>query len=99
MIISLVCGIGSLIEVWRLNCSRAVIAAAGAVTAVIWGWGISQYPAIIPPSITAAQAKSPDGVLWMMLIVILTGGVFLLPALGYLFMLFKGEQEGNKVAS
>jgi cytochrome d ubiquinol oxidase subunit II len=99
VIISLVCGIGSLIEVWRLNCSRAVIAASGAVTAVIWGWGISQYPAIIPPSITATQAKSPDGVLWMMLIVILTGGVFLLPALGYLFMLFKGEQQDRKVAS
>ena len=93
VIVSLICGIGSLIEVWRLNCTRAVIAAGGAVTAVIWGWGISQYPVIIPPGITAATAKAPDGVLWMMLIVIVTGGVFLLPALGYLFMLFKSEQR------
>lgn len=92
VIVSLFCGIGSLVEVWRLNCSRAVIAAAGAVTSVIWGWGISQYPAIIPPLITADQAKAPDTVLWAMLIVIGAGGVFLLPALGYLFYLFKGEQ-------
>lgn len=99
VIVSLICGIGSLIEVWRLNCTRAVIAAGGAVTAVIWGWGISQYPVIIPPGITAATAKAPDGVLWMMLIVIVTGGVFLLPALGYLFMLFKSEQRMSEAAA
>lgn len=93
VIVSLFCGIGSLIEVWRLNCTRAVIAASGAVTAVVWGWGISQYPVIIPPGITAATAKAPDEVLWMMLVVIVTGGVFLLPALGYLFILFKSEQR------
>lgn len=99
VIVSLICGIGSLIEVWRLNCTRAVIAAGGAVTAVIWGWGISQYPVIIPPDITAATAKAPDGVLWMMLVVIVTGGVFLLPALGYLFMLFKSEQRMSEAAA
>lgn len=102
VLVSLACGIGSLVEVWRLNCGRAVVASAGAVAAVIWGWGISQYPAIIPPTILASQAKSPDKVLWMMLAVILTGAVFLLPALGYLFVLFKSEQQkfsGNRSAA
>ena len=90
---SLVFGIGSLVEVWRLNCTRAAIAAAGAVATVIWGWGISQYPAIIPPGITAASSKAPDYVLWLMLIVISTGAVFLLPALAYLLVLFKTKQR------
>ncbi|MBS0206815.1 MAG: cytochrome d ubiquinol oxidase subunit II [Planctomycetes bacterium] len=93
VIASLLCGIGSLVEVWRLNCTRAAIAAGGAVTAVIWGWGISQYPAIIPPAITASSAKAPDNVLWMMLGVISLGAVFLLPALAYLLVLFKREQR------
>ncbi len=91
VIVSLVCGIGSLVEVWRVNCTRAVIAASGAVASVVWGWGISQYPVIIPPHITESVAKSPDNVLWMMLAVIATGAVFLLPALGYLFVLFKSN--------
>lgn len=95
IIVSLVCGIGSLVEIWRLNCTRANLAAAGAVAAVIWGWGISQYPAIIPPGISAFSAKAPDNVLWAMLAVILTGGVFLLPALGYLFVLFKRQQNAS----
>lgn len=95
VIVSLICGIGSLVEVWRLNCLRALIASCGAVTAVIWGWGISQYPAIIPPGITAAQARAPDNVLWLMLAVIAMGAVFLLPALGYLFVLFKREQQSH----
>ena len=93
VIASLVCGIGSLVEVGRLNCTRATVASAGAVACVIWGWGISQYPVIIPPSIDAQSAKAPDNVLWAMLIVIATGGILLLPALGYLFVLFKRQQQ------
>jgi cytochrome d ubiquinol oxidase subunit II len=92
VILSLACGIGSLIEVWRLKCGRASVAAAGAVASVIWGWGISQYPVIIPPGVTASKIKAPDNVLWLMLAVIMTGAVFLLPALGYLLLLFKRQQ-------
>jgi cytochrome bd ubiquinol oxidase subunit II len=91
IVVSLVCGIGSLIEIWRVNCTRAVIAADGAVAAVIWGWGVSQYPAIIPPHITVSVASAPHNVLSMMLVVISLGAVLLLPALGYLFVLFKSR--------
>lgn len=93
VIASLACGIGSLVEVWRLKCTRAAIAAGGAVATVIWGWGVSQYPAIIPPGITAATAKAPDYVLWLMLVVISLGTMFLLPALAYLLVLFKTEEQ------
>jgi cytochrome d ubiquinol oxidase subunit II len=89
VIVSLACGIGSLVELWRSNFTRATFAASGAVAAVIWGWGISQYPAIVPPHITGTIAKAPNHVLWVMLVVIGCGAVLLLPALGYLFFLFK----------
>jgi len=93
VIVSLLCGIGSIVEVWRRNNTLAVIAASGAVASVIWGWGISQYPVIVPPSITSEVAKGPDNVLWMMLAIISLGALLLLPALGYLFVLFKSSSK------
>jgi cytochrome d ubiquinol oxidase subunit II len=90
VILSLVCGIGSLVETWRRNVNLAVIAASGAVASVLWGWGISQYPTIVP-GISTADAKAPDAVLTAMLVVILTGAVLLFPALGYLMWLFKSS--------
>ncbi len=93
ILISLTCGIGSLIETSRGNTTRAVLAASGAVAAVIWGWGVSQYPVLLPPGMSALDAKAPDNVLWMMLAVITLGTVLLFPALAYLFVLFKSESE------
>ena len=92
VIVSLLCGVGSLVEVVRLRGGRAVAAASGAVAAVIWGWGVSQYPRIIPPAIAARDSAAPDNVLWLMLAVIAAGAVFLLPALGYLMVLFKNSK-------
>ena len=89
VLVSLFCGIGSLYELWRQRASRAVLAAMGAVAAVVWGWGVAQYPVLIPPTLTSADAQAPDNVLWWMLVVIVTGAVLLFPALGYLFYLFK----------
>lgn len=93
VIVSLFCGIGSLVELWRRNYVRATVASIGAVASVIWGWGIAQYPMILPPGISAHIAKAPDRVLWLMVVVIGLGAVLLLPALGYLMMLFKSEEQ------
>lgn len=99
VVVSLVCGIGSLVEVWRSQYLRAVIATSGAVAAVLWGWAVSQYPAIIPPSITSETAKAPDNVLWTMLAVIIVGALLLLPSLAYLFILFKSTTTPDKIAA
>ncbi|QDS97435.1 cytochrome d ubiquinol oxidase subunit II [Adhaeretor mobilis] len=93
VVVSLACGIGSLIEVWRNNFLRAVIASSGAVAAVLWGWAVSQYPLIVPPTITSGVSKAPDNILWTMLVVITVGAVFLLPSLSYLFVLFKSNRQ------
>ncbi len=93
VIVSLVCGMGSLVELWKWRFTQAGVAAVGAVAAVIWGWGVSQYPQIIPPSIASDSAKAPDNVLWLMLAVISLGAVLLFPSLGYLFVLFKGDRK------
>ena len=33
--------------------------AAAAVTAVIWGWGVAQYPYLLPPSLTIRAGSAP----------------------------------------
>ena len=33
--------------------------AAAAVTAVIWGWGVAQYPYLLPPSLTIQAGSAP----------------------------------------
>ncbi|GIW98455.1 MAG: cytochrome D ubiquinol oxidase subunit II [Pirellulaceae bacterium] len=97
--LSLLGGIGSLVELGRSNYLRASLAAATAVTAVVWGWGVAQYPLLVPPSIDKDMAKAPDNVLWMMLLVSTIGAGLLLPSLAYLFILFKSSQALEEVES
>lgn len=101
VVVSLLCGIGSLIEIWRSNFMRAVVASAGAVAAVVWGWAVSQYPLIVPPTITSEVSQAPDNVLWAMLAIITVGALLLFPSLAYLLYLFKSgtAQSGNDAHS
>jgi cytochrome d ubiquinol oxidase subunit II len=71
----------------------AVAASIGTVASVIWGWGVSQYPLIIPPAISSAVARAPDNVTWMILAVIALGATMLLPSLAYLIILFKAARR------
>ncbi|MCA9068563.1 MAG: cytochrome d ubiquinol oxidase subunit II [Planctomycetaceae bacterium] len=97
VLVSLVFGFWSLYALWNSRFSRAVFTSSGAVAAVIWGWGVSQYPVLIPPHLTSEQVKAPDNVLWLMLIVISLGAILLLPALGYLLILFKAHRPDTKI--
>ena len=59
---------------------------------VIAGWGIAQYPFLVPPHVTVEAAKSPEPVLRVALWAILAGTAVLLPSLTYLFTVFKSER-------
>ncbi len=87
--LSIISGASAWIATWMQRATWAVGCAAIAVASVIWGWGVAQYPVLIPPDITSAAVRAPDKVLWMMLAVIGIGATLLLPALAYLFALFK----------
>jgi cytochrome d ubiquinol oxidase subunit II len=90
--LSIAGGLGSLWALLRRRFTSAILGADTAVAAVIWGWGIAQYPMIIPPSLTITAAKGPDAVLRVMLWGIGAGAVLLFPSLVYLFVLFKGQR-------
>ena len=86
--------LGGFLSLWALVQRRFVLATVGAVlavTLVIAGWGAAQYPMLVPPVITVEMAKAPESVQWILLATTAAGAVLLLPALAYLFYLFKGQ--------
>jgi cytochrome bd ubiquinol oxidase subunit II len=69
--------------------------AAGAVIAVIWGWGVAQFPYLLPTSLRIDQAAAPGPTLDSVLIVFAVAAVVVLPALGLLYWLSQRELLGE----
>jgi cytochrome d ubiquinol oxidase subunit II len=65
--------------------------AAGAVVAIVWGWGVAQFPYLLPTSLTIAESAAPDPTLTAVLVVFAAAAVVVLPALGLLYWL--GQRE------
>ncbi|WP_067141190.1 cytochrome d ubiquinol oxidase subunit II [Microtetraspora malaysiensis] len=58
-----------------------------AVTAVMWGWPLAQYPVMLPPSLTYQQAAAGPGVLLFLLIALGVGALLILPSIGWLLLI------------
>jgi cytochrome bd ubiquinol oxidase subunit II len=56
---------------------------------LLGSWGLSQYPYIIPPNVTIDNAANDPNVIVILLIAIGIGMILILPALYYLFLVFK----------
>ena len=82
-----VLGVGALLLL-RLGApfgTRAL--AVGAVVAVVWGWGVAQYPDILPGTLSLADAAAPSGSLEGLLVVFIVAALLIAPSLGLLFYL------------
>jgi cytochrome d ubiquinol oxidase subunit II len=87
VILSALCGIGSLILLTRANHRGARMLAMGAVTSVIVGWGVAQWPYMLPTTLKVSQAAAPDATLATVLVVFAVAAVVILPSLGLLYVL------------
>ena len=87
VILSGLCGIGSLVLLLRHNHRGARLLAIGAVATVIVAWGVAQWPYLLPESLTISDAAAPDATLASVLVVFGLAVVIILPALGLLFYL------------
>jgi cytochrome d ubiquinol oxidase subunit II len=87
VILSAICGIGSLVLLLRGGHSGARVLAMGAVATVVVGWGVAQYPYILPTSLKLSAAAAPDPTLWSVTIVFVVAAVVILPSLGLLYYL------------
>jgi len=69
--------------------------AAGAVVAVIWGWGVAQFPYLIPTSLKIAQSAAPPDTLSSVIVVFIVAAILVLPSLGLLYWLSQKELLGE----
>jgi cytochrome d ubiquinol oxidase subunit II len=72
---------------WRLARSSAILQ----VSCIIWGWGLAQYPYLLPPDLTYAAAAAPPITLKLVLGALAAGLLVLIPSLYYLFRVFKSR--------
>ena len=54
---------------------------------MIWGWGVAQFPYLLPTSLRIDQAAAPDPTLDVVFIVFGAAAVLVLPSLGLLYTL------------
>jgi cytochrome bd ubiquinol oxidase subunit II len=87
VLVSLVCGTAALLLLWR-GAQRGIRPlAVGALVAVIWGWGVAQFPYLLPTTLTIEDGAGASQTLTTLLIVFGAAVVVVLPALALLFML------------
>ncbi len=100
VIVSAAAGVASLLLVLRRRYLLVRVTAALAVTAVLWGWALAQYPYLLPPPATAdatitASAATP-AVLSATLIALAVGAALFVPSLLWLFLLFQRGQRSDE---
>jgi cytochrome d ubiquinol oxidase subunit II len=87
VILSVLCGAALLAVLLRGGRRPLRPLAAGAVTAVIWGWGVAQFPYLLPTSLRIDEAAAPDPTMTIIFIVFAAAAVFVLPSLALLYTL------------
>jgi cytochrome d ubiquinol oxidase subunit II len=97
MVVSALAGLASILLLVRRRYGWARITGALAVTAVLWGWAVAQYPYILPPYMTITQAVAGPATQTAMLVSLLIGSVLLLPALVFLYLLFQRSHRRTTV--
>ncbi len=95
VIVSILCGFGVLGLLLTRGRRGLRPLAAGAVIAVIWGWGVAQFPYLLPTSLRIDQAAAPGATLDSVLVVFAIAAVVVLPALGLLYWLSQRELLGE----
>jgi cytochrome d ubiquinol oxidase subunit II len=87
VVLSLLCGTALMAVLLRGGRRTLRPLAAGAVVAVIWGWGVAQFPYLLPTSLRIDQAAAPDPTMTIIFVVFAIAAVLVLPSLGLLYTL------------
>ena len=61
--------------------------AVAAVATVVLGWGVAQYPLLLPPDLSIAAAAAPDGTLQALTVITIVAAAVIGPSLALLFWL------------
>ena len=58
---------------------------------MLWAGAVGQWPYLVPPDLTIADAAAPNATLTALLVVTGIGSLLLLPSLWFLFRVFKSR--------
>jgi cytochrome d ubiquinol oxidase subunit II len=92
-------GIAAVTAIWALWTRRyraARLAAAAQVSLIVWGWALSQYPYVIPTTLTIRDAAAPTITLKIVLWALAAGGAILVPSLVYLRKTFAARSPESE---
>jgi cytochrome d ubiquinol oxidase subunit II len=87
VIASALCGAASLVLLLREAARGTRVLAAGAVATIVWGWGVAQWPYILPESLKVSQAAAPTATLEAVLVVFGVAALIILPSFALLYAL------------
>jgi cytochrome bd ubiquinol oxidase subunit II len=87
VIVSAIGGLGSMWLMVHGAHRGARIFAMSAVASLIVGWGVAQWPYLLPESLKVSAAAAPDATLASILVVFVVAAVVILPSLGLLYVL------------
>jgi cytochrome d ubiquinol oxidase subunit II len=90
--LSVVAGVAAVVLLALRRYVPARLASALAVTTILVGWAVAQYPYILVPDVTIEEAATGRATLQAMLVALAAGAVVLVPALVYLYRLFQRSQ-------
>jgi cytochrome d ubiquinol oxidase subunit II len=91
IVLSVVAGLVAIALLVLRRYALARLASGLAVTTILCGWAVAQYPYVLPPYLTIDQAASPRITLVATLVALIVGGAILIPSLAYLYTLFQRE--------
>ncbi|MGW0232229.1 cytochrome d ubiquinol oxidase subunit II [Actinopolymorpha singaporensis] len=99
LVLSLAAGLASLVLLWLRVFVAVRITAAAAVVGLLWGWGVGQFPRLLP-GVTARQAAATDAVLAATIGAVAVGALLLVPSLWWLYATFqRGSHQETAPAS
>jgi cytochrome d ubiquinol oxidase subunit II len=87
--LSVVAGVAALVLLAGRRYVPARAASALAVTAILVGWAVAQYPYLLLPAVTIEEAAGGRSTMVALLVALTGGAVVLIPALAYLYVLFQ----------
>ena len=91
VILSVVCGVGALVLFVRKAARGARVLAIFAVASIIIGWGVAQWPYLLPESLTFSAAAAPSGTLAAVLVVVVLAAIIVVPGFALLFVLHEKD--------
>jgi cytochrome d ubiquinol oxidase subunit II len=95
VVVSVLAGLAAMALLATGRYSRARVASALAVTAILVGWAVAQYPYLLVPEVTIEEAATGRATLVAMLVALVAGSGVLVPALVYLYVLFQRSPVGS----